>query len=340
MSGDSSRDGGGAPADQGASRIDWSGVMRAHDIDPDADDRSPVVTPAADGAPEDAAVEAEPGPESGSPTDPATGAPAAAPRGGRWIQLLVALAALFSVAASAAVLLALWRERGGDEPALAAPREHLPAYSPAPVFDEPPPAPPPLPLRAPEPDETAAAAPVVDETGDVPPEAATAAAGGPTANRTPPAAASAPAAGANRPAPATRPPAPRTAAARPAPVSSPAPAPAAGERPSGKRPADDGAPDLETRPPPPVDLPEVPSSADVAAGVKPLEPAIARCGAEHGASGAVDIKMHVTPDGKVSWASAKLSNSPFQKCLDRVFKKASMAPSVKGATVRHTVTLP
>ena len=316
MSGESSRDGGGAPADRGASRIDWSGVMRAHDIDPDADDRSPVVTP----PPEEVVEAAEPPPD--SPADPGTGAPA--PRAGRWIQLLVALAALFSVAASAAVLLALWRERGGGEPALAEPRQHLPAYSPAPVFEQPPPAPPPLPVLAPQPDEDEAS--LVDESGEVPPEAAAAPARAPTASR---------------PTPDRPPAAPRTAAARPAPVSSPAPAPpTSADRAGAATPADDDTPDLETRPPPPVDLPEVPSASAVAAGVKPLEPAIARCGADHGASGAVDIKMHVTPDGKVSWASAKLSNSPFQKCLDRVFKKATMAPSVKGATVRHTVTLP
>ena len=67
---------------------------------------------------------------------------------------------------------------------------------------------------------------------------------------------------------------------------------------------------------------------------------IAACATPAGISGDVGIKMRIEPDGKVAWASAKVQSSPFQACLDRLFKKARMPKSAKGATVRQTVALP
>lgn len=233
-------------------RVDWSDVMRAHDIAPDAEDRSPVVQPAAPGR---------------GVIEP--------PTRGRGLYALAGVAALFSVAASAAVLFVLWKERGaGSGRTTRPPIQHLPAYSPIPAPD-PAAAPPPLPLVSP--------ATPPEEPADPPPAQA-------------------------EPSPAAKP------AARPA----PAPKPIAHS----------------------TSLPPRPSNADVAAGMKAIEKQIEGCGAKHGITGEVAIKMRIEPDGKVAWAAARLDNPPFQGCLDRLFRRARMAPSSEGGTVRTAVAIP
>jgi hypothetical protein len=220
--------------------------MRAHDIAPDAEDRSPIVQPVAPGL---QAV--------------------ATPTRGRGLYALAGVAAIFSVAASAAVLFVLWKERdAGSGRTTGPPIQHLPAYSPIPAPD-PAAAPPPLPLVSPANPE---------EPADPPPPQA-------------------------EPKPAARP--------------APAPRPIAHSASLAPRPSD----------------------ADVAAGMKAVEKQIEGCGAKHGVTGEVAIKMRIEPDGKIAWAAARRDNPPFQGCLDRLFRKARMAPSSEGGTVRTAVTI-
>jgi hypothetical protein len=87
-------------------------------------------------------------------------------------------------------------------------------------------------------------------------------------------------------------------------------------------------------------LPEQPDMEGVAAAMAKLESEITACAAPAKVSGEVGIKMRIEPDGSVPWASAKVQNSQFQACLDRLFKKARMPKSQKGATVRQTLDLP
>src|SRR5687768_14642100 len=90
-----------APAPIRDERVDWSALMDAHGIEPDAERTHPAVTPPARG-------------------------PEASRSPGRLLNAVVALVAVFSIAASAAVLIALLRgqgvgERVNREPVLAPP---------------------------------------------------------------------------------------------------------------------------------------------------------------------------------------------------------------------------
>lgn len=242
-------------------RVDWAALMDAHGIEPDADTRGPAVEP-------DRQKVAE---------------AAAQPRRGRLVNTIIAVTALFSIAASVAVLVALLRggkkedrarEAAVSEPAMSGPR---PA-----AFEQ-----------------------TSDGVVIVPP-----AAGEPEARVEAP-----------TPIPPADEPAPRS---KPAPEKKPAEPPAAVPQPATVA----------------ENLPDEPDQAAVASALEGLKKDIAACAAPAGVSGEVGIKMRIEPDGKVAWASARLQSSPFQSCLDRLFKKARMPRSVKGATVRQTVALP
>ncbi len=235
-------------------RVDWSALMDAHGIDPDADTRGPAIEP-------DHRKVAE------------------TRRGrSRMVNGVIALTALFSIAASVAVLVVLLRGGTEKEEARAAP--------------------------APGPGSRPAA---FEQTSDgvivVPPE--------PEPEPKPK-----PAVAKKPPPPAAKPPAAKPPAEKPAPAEPPAP------------------------PPSDEDLPDEPDPSAVATAMDGLHEDIAACASAAGVTGDVGIKMRVEPDGKVAWASARLESSPFQSCLDRLFKRARMPRSVKGATVRQTVTLP
>lgn len=252
-------------------RVDWAALMDAHGIAPDADTRGPAVEP-------DLRAAAE-----------------APSRRSRTVAVIIAVTALFSIAASVAVLVALLRggERDGGGRAAAAQPE---ASGPRPAaFEQ-------------SSDGVIIVPPVGDEPAPEPPVAAE-----------PPAA----------PAPAAT--ADRTADRKPE------------RRPDRKpeKPTEPAAPAGEPPPEAPAaNLPDEPDQAAVASAMEGLEKDITACAAPAGVKGEVGIKMRIEPDGKVAWAAARLQNSPFQSCLDRLFKKARMPRSVKGATVRQTVQLP
>jgi hypothetical protein len=100
---------------------------------------------------------------------------------------------------------------------------------------------------------------------------------------------------------------------------------------------EDPVPDRE---PQPEKVPDTPEPAAVARVLEELHVDIAACARPAQVSGEVAIKMRLEPDGKVAWTAAKVSSSPFQSCLDRLFKKARMPRSAKGATITQTVQLP
>ena len=273
-------------------RVNWSALMDAHGIDPDADTASPAVEPDRAGQP------------SG--------------RRSRLVHGVIAVTALFSIAASAAVLIALLRGRGERDEASSATAA----------------------LRTAPGNRPAAFQQTSDGVTVVPPEASAPAAEPP--QEAPPAAAT--------PEPPAEKPAP------PPPEREPEPKAKGGatgaKRSSGEKaaapPADKAAPappaEKAAQPPPagPADsnLPDEPTKDAVASAMGTLEKDIFACAAPAKVSGEVGIKMRIEPDGRVAWASAKVQNSPFQACLDRLFKKARMPRSVKGATVRQTVQLP
>ncbi len=299
-------------------RVNWSALMEAHGMSPDADTASPAVEPSR-------RVEADEG-------EP----PPARPK--RLVHVIVAVCALFSIAASAAVLIAILRGGGDrDERASsAAADEPVAPVGPRPSAFE----------------QTSDGVTVVPPAGETPPPAEPA----------PGAAGAAPAA---EPQPAAVGGGPRAAPAKPA--AAPATRPKAGgdetakakETASAKETArakdgaakaketaeaKDGAAEAEPAPaaagPADPNLPELPDMDGVAAAMAKLEKDIAACAAPAKVSGEVGIKMRIDPDGSVPWASAKVQNTPFQACLDRLFKKARMPKSQKGATVRQMLDLP
>jgi len=243
-------------------RVDWSALMDAHGMEPDADTRGPAVEP-----------------------DQRKVAEAQARGRSRMVNGLIAVTALFSIAASVAVLVVLLR--GGKEDAATPAKE---ASGPRPAAFE--------------------------QTSDgviVVPPVAEEAVPQPVAEKPVP--------------PEKKPPEKKPPEKKPP-----------EKKPPEKKPAEKPA---EVPPPPPDEnLPDEPEQAAVATAMDALHKDIAACAAPAGVSGEVGIKMRIEPDGKVAWASARLENSPFQSCLDRLFKKAKMPRSVKGATVRQTAVLP
>lgn len=314
-------------------RVDWSALMDAHGIEPDANTASPAVEPSR-------RVEAD----EGEPKE-AGEAEQREARRRRLVHVIVAVCALFSIAASAAVLIAILRG-GGDRDERAeseaaddrplAPVEPRPA-----AFEQTSDGVTVVPPASETPQPAAETPPHVAETprpaAETPPPVAKAP---PSDARKPPLVAEAPPTGARKPPPAAD--APPSDARKPPPsVKKP---PSAAETPP---PAAKGPPAGEAEPEPggaaqPADpnLPEQPDMEGVAAAMAKLESDINACAAPAKVSGEVGIKMRIEPDGSVPWASAKLQNSQFQACLDRLFKKARMPKSQKGATVRQTLDLP
>jgi hypothetical protein len=321
-------------------RVDWSALMDAHGIEPDANTASPAVEPSR-------RVEAD----EGEQNEAGTAEQREAGRR-RLVHVIVAVCALFSIAASAAVLIAILR--GGGDRDERAERESADDRPLAPVGPRPaafeqtsdgvtvvPPASGSPQPGAETPRPAAETSPRIAETS-------------PPAAETPPPAAEAPPAGAKKPPPAAE--APPTGAKKPQPAGEAPPHGAKKPPPGAKKPppgaetppaAAKGPPGGEAEPEPagaaqPADpnLPEQPDMEGVAAAMAKLESDINACAAPAKVSGEVGIKMRIEPDGSVPWASAKVQNSQFQACLDRLFKKARMPRSQKGATVRQTLDLP
>lgn len=265
-------------------RVDWSALMDAHGIDPDADTASPAAEPVR-------RIE----PEAGG-------------RRSRLFHVVIAVTAVFSIAASVAVLLVLTRgeeeEEGGGTSAVVA--EAVASNRPA-AFQQ-----------------------TSDGVAVVPPE---------TAPEPPAAAEPAESKAAARP--ESRP--ETNAAAKPVkqpetrPESKPETRAASKPETNAESKVEPAAAEPETAP---ENLPDAPDPGGIDAAMGKLQKEIEACAAKSSVTGEVGIKMRIEPDGSVAWASAKLQNSPFQSCLDRLFKKARMPKSAKGATVRQSVQLP
>ena len=268
-------------------RVNWSALMDAHGIDPDADTRTAAVEP-------DHRKVAE--------------AEAKAPRRSRTVNAIIAVTALFSIAASVAVLVVLLRGRGNEEARAAPPPEPV---GPRPAAFEQTSdgviVVPPVPEESPPPRSDKTSAPAAEMSARKPADIS----------------------GANKQAAdkkaGDKKPTDKGADIKPADISG------ADKKPADIEPASEGAD---------PNLPDEPDQGAVATALDGLKKDIAACATPAGISGPVGLKMRIEPDGKVAWASAKVQSSPFQACLDRLFKKARMPRSAKGATVRQTIELP
>jgi hypothetical protein len=292
-------------------RVDWSALMDAHGIEPDAETASPAVEPASR---EEVAEKRR-------------------AKRSRLMHVVVAVTALFSIAASAAVLIAITRgggEGGSGSAPTAKTETPMAPVGPRPAaFEQTSDGVTVVPPEAANPPPAAETPPPAAET---PPPAAKKPRGAaesppPAVAETPPPAAKGPPSGAKKPPPGAESP-PRAGGTPP--KSADTPQPAAEKPPSAS----------ETAAAPDPNLPDEPDKAAVDTAMAALEKDIAACATPAGISGDVSIKMRIEPDGKVAWASAKVQSSPFQACLDRLFKKARMPKSGKGATIRQTVALP
>ncbi len=250
-------------------RVDWSALMDAHGIDADADTRGPAVEP-------DQRKVAE--------------AASAPPRRSRAVNAIIAVTALFSIAASVAVLLVLLRGKGGEDARAEPPAQPV---GPRPAAFE----------------QTSDGVIVVPPVAEDPPAHI------------------------------------EKAAIEKAAVEKTDRKKADSKKADSKK-ADTEKANIEpadTAPaaqPADENLPDQPDQAAVATALDAMKKDIAACATPAGVSGPVGLKMRIEPDGKVAWAAAKVQSSPFQSCLDRLFKKARMPRSAKGATVRQTIELP
>ena len=300
-------------------RVDWSALMDAHGMEPDADTRPPAIEP-----------------DRRRVVDPEAGRAA---RRSRLVHAVVALTALFSIAASVAVLMAI---SGDDEPSAVAGSDPAVSLAARPAAFQQTTAgvavvPPPETHREPEVVEP----PPVAEASPL--DTVIPAREGEEHPRPPVVTPSPPEWDEERPHPpvvTSSPPAPE----KKRPDKRATRAETAGKQAAGK---DDAAGTSAKEAPQPTaaetpdpNLPDEPDKDGVASAMAALEKDIAACAAPAKLSGEVGIKMRIQPDGSVAWAAAKVQNSPFQACLDRLFKKARMPKSQKGATVRQTVELP
>jgi len=289
-------EGAGAPASGGQAgpeRVDWTAILQEHSLVPDSEAASPVVMPEVD----DLRI----------------------PRR-RGLYVVVALVALFSVAASVAVVVAL--VRGGEtEPKPAAQATPQPQATPPPreatpppqATTPPPPAAPEEPAKTPEPaqpaaadDEPAAEKPPARAAKKRPPKPESPESGEKSASRSGRAR--------TRAGSKSEPPADDKSGAKPA---------APDEKPSAADPDKAG-----------------PSKEDVARAVDKLVPRVATCAKEHGVSGMVAVRMQVAPSGSVAWSAVREGGSEFQACVSRVLREVRVPASKGGGTVVHTITLP
>jgi outer membrane biosynthesis protein TonB len=292
-------EGAGAPAaggQAGPERVDWTAILQEHSLVPDSEAASPVVMPEVD----DLRI----------------------PRR-RGLYVVVALVALFSVAASVAVVVAL--VRGGDEaePKPAAQATQQPQATPPPREVTPPPqATTPPPPAAPE--EPKTSEPVQPAAADDEPAPEKPPARAEKKRPSKPESAESPKSeektasrsgrARTRAGSKSDPPADEESGAKPA---------ALDEKPSAADPDKAG-----------------PSKEDVARAVDKLVPRVATCAKEHGVSGMVAVRMQLAPSGSVAWSAVREGGSEFQACVSRVLREVRVPASKSGGTVVHTITLP
>jgi hypothetical protein len=304
-------EGAGSPAAGQASpeRVDWTAILQEHALVPDSEQASPVVMPE---VADDLRI----------------------PRR-RGLYVVVALVALFSVAASVAVVVAL--VRGGEEaeskpaaqvtpPPVAPPPRQA---APPPQATTPPPAPPAEPTKTPEPAQPAAAD---DEPEAEKPRARAEKKRSPSAESSKSEEKTASRSERARPRDGSRSAKDDEASAEPG----------LDEKPDVKadEKADEKADKADEKPgKTEPDKPAGPSKDDVARAVDKLVPRVATCAKQHGVSGMVAVRMQVEPSGSVAWSAVREGGSDFQGCVSRVLRDLRL-PAGPGGTVVHTITLP
>lgn len=83
------------------------------------------------------------------------------------------------------------------------------------------------------------------------------------------------------------------------------------------------------------ELPERLSASDVNAGLRPRRGRIESCGDRHGFTGTANLKLVITPAGKVGSVELSEGNSAFQSCVAGHVKKASFERSQRGMSLTY-----
>ncbi len=283
-------------------RVDWTAILEERALVPDSEEASPVAV-------------AE--------------VPLELPRRRGLLHLVVAVVALFSVVASAAVVIALVRGSKSDEP-VPAERSAQPSTSEAaaaaaaeapPVTTPPVPVPPTTspPESSKPPERPAAAAGSDDEPKEDPAE---------TREGKKPRSGS-------KSEPRSK--KPREEKAEPREEKKPRDEKSRDE----KKPRDEkDGPGEESKPAADPNSPVEPSAKDVASAVEKVKSRIETCAKENGVSGMVAVRMQIEPSGSIGWSAIREGGDTFQSCVGRVLRDVRVPASQRGGILVHNITLP
>jgi hypothetical protein len=100
----------------------------------------------------------------------------------------------------------------------------------------------------------------------------------------------------------------------------------------GKK-AADAEPEVDTS------LPERLSRADIDKGLKKINGRLNSCGARHGTTGVVTMKLKISPEGKVQKSSTSTGGAEFQSCVGKTLSKARFTRTQEGASLSYPVIL-
>jgi len=88
---------------------------------------------------------------------------------------------------------------------------------------------------------------------------------------------------------------------------------------------------------PEEDLIDKPTRAHIAKGLKSVKGRLDTCATKHGVTGAVPIKLKISPAGRALSATATKGPGPFKNCVAATIKKARFVKSQNGLTVSYPV---
>ena len=86
-------------------------------------------------------------------------------------------------------------------------------------------------------------------------------------------------------------------------------------------------------------LPARPTKAEISEGMSAAAARLQSCGDRHGVRGAVTIKVHIKPDGKVGSASTTQGTADFQSCVAGAARSAVFPATREGTRVSYPVVL-
>jgi hypothetical protein len=310
---------GAAGAPPAAERVDWTAILEQRELVPDSEDANPVA-------------------------EPKTRTPRPSRR--RLLHVVVAVVALFSVVASAAVVLALWRGSRDDQPARVASGARYPARAPRPMPNTTAPQVTPLPPAAPAqpaPETPPVVAPpsAGKDEGQAGGDPQGAAAQARSREQSAAHSGSRPRSGSgskppsDRPEKAEKPDKPEKADKHKKADKPDKPDKAA----SGDSDSVESAPG-DDKAPSDSNLAAEPTAKDLASAVDKVKPAIATCAKENGVTGMVAVRMQIEPTGAVAWSAIREGGSEFQSCVGRVLHDIHLPKTQHGATLIHSITLP